>query len=78
MTQDLNRQWLDPGRCYENDKYAKLIVLFRSSGMACVLVEVYLISKYKVIQGCQNEALGGEGIANGGEALKRLFCECSN
>ena len=73
ITQDLNRRWLDPGCGYKKDKYDKLIVLFKSNGMACALLEVHLISKYKGMQGCQNEAPGGEGIANGGEGVEVCY-----
>ena len=73
ITQDLNRRRTDPAVGYKHDNYDNMHVLFKSNGIACALLEVLLISRYKGQQGCQNEAPGGEGIANGGEGVELCY-----
>ena len=66
ITQDLNRRWADPHIGYKHDNFHEMHVLFASNGIACSMLEVYLINNYKSTQGCWNDSPGGEGIKDGG------------
>lgn len=73
ITQDVARRWSHKQFGYNSEGFHQMHVLFASNGMACALLEFHLISIYINTQGCWNQALGGEGIAGGGDAVPQCF-----